>query len=113
MRRSLASRRFQDPPGGSIVPFLVRTLCRAALVLLAGATSLTAQSGTLRGTVADTAGTPVSSATVVVDGTGLRIATAASGSYEIRGVPAGTYTVRARAIGFQASGVQVAVAAGD
>ena len=92
---------------------LVRTTWCAALALVAGAASLAAQSGTLRGTVADTAGNPVSNATVVVDGTGLRISTAASGSYEIRGVPAGSYTVRARAIGFQASGVEVTVAASE
>jgi iron complex outermembrane receptor protein len=96
-----------------MVRSLVRTIFCVAGLLGAGAASLAAQSGTLRGSVADTAGNPVSNATVVVDATGLRISTAASGSYEIRGVPAGSYTVRARAIGFQASGVQVTVAAGD
>lgn len=95
---------------------MVRALVGSALVALgafvSGAPPLAAQSATIRGTVQDSAGQPVSNATVTVDGTGLRYATAATGSYEIRGVAAGTYTVRARAIGFQAAGVQVTVGAG-
>ena len=95
---------------------MLRALVGSLLVvagLLASATPLLAQSGVVRGTVHDSAGQAVSNATVTVDGTGLRYATAASGSYEIRGVPAGTYTVRVRAIGFQAAGVEVTVAGGD
>jgi iron complex outermembrane recepter protein len=96
-----------------VVRALVRSLLVFTPLLTVGAAPLLAQSGTIRGTVADSAGSPVANATVTVDGTGLRMATAASGSYEIRGVPAGTFTVRARAIGFQSSGVQVTVAAND
>ena len=59
--------------------------------------SAAAQAGTLRGTVADSSGAPLPNAAVTVEGTGLRATTGADGSYEIRGVPAGTYTVRARA----------------
>ena len=92
---------------------LVRPLACLLSLTLAGVSSLAAQSGTVRGTVSDSGGAPVTNATVTVDGTGLRMATAASGAYELRGVPAGTYTVRARAIGFQASGVQVTVPANE
>ena len=94
-----------------MVTALVRSTL-LAMAALAGAVPLAAQSGTVRGTVQDSAGQAVSNATVTVDGTGLRYATATSGSYEIRGVPTGTYTVRVRAIGFQAAGVQVTIAAG-
>ena len=96
-----------------MIATLVRVVLAPVAALAAAVLPLAAQSGTVRGTVADSAGNPVSNATVTVDGTGLRIATAASGSYEIRGVPPGAFTVRARAIGFQSSGVQVTVAAGE
>ncbi len=96
-----------------MVKSLVRITLGAALALGGFAASLPAQSGTIRGTVSDSANAPVANATVTVDGTGLRFATAASGSYEIRSVPPGSYTVRARAIGFQAAGVQVTVGPGE
>ncbi len=92
---------------------VVRTLLCVSLGLGAGAASALAQAGTLRGTVTDSAGSPIANATVTVDGTGLRFSTASSGTYDIRGVPPGTYTVRARAIGYQASGVQGAIGPGE
>lgn len=43
-------------------------------------------------------------ASISLEGTGLRATRGANGGYEIRGVPPGTYTVRARLIGFRAAG---------
>jgi iron complex outermembrane receptor protein len=82
----------------------------AALALFPA--GLAAQSGTLRGNVADSAGSPLSNASVTVEGTGLRISTGSSGGYELRGVPAGTHTVRVRSIGHQAATAEVTVPAG-
>jgi iron complex outermembrane recepter protein len=76
-------------------------------------TPLAAQNGTLQGTVSDSAGTTLPNATVSVEGTGLRGATGATGGYEIRGVPAGRYTVRVRLIGYQAGSAPVTIVAGE
>ena len=76
------------------------------------ATRLAAQAGTLQGSVTDSGGTTLPNASVTVEGTGLRATTGANGGYEVRGIPAGTYTVRVRLIGFQAGAERVTFAAG-
>jgi iron complex outermembrane receptor protein len=91
---------------------IVRTAAYAfAVVCLA--TPLMAQAGSIRGTVADSSGSPLSNASITVEGTGLRTTSGNQGEYEIRGVPAGQRTVRARLIGFQAASAGVTVAPGD
>jgi iron complex outermembrane receptor protein len=90
----------------------VRLLVCLLLVLLA-ASPLAAQSGTLQGTVSDSSGATLPNASVSVEGTGLRVTTRANGGYEVRGIPAGTYTVRVRLIGYRAATARVAVPAGD
>jgi iron complex outermembrane receptor protein len=87
-------------------------LLAVLLPLLLATAPLAAQSGTLQGTVTDSAGATLSNAAVTVEGTGLRATSGASGGYEIRGVPAGSFTVRARLIGFQASTARVTVEPG-
>src|SRR5687768_12817363 len=74
---------------------------------------LLAQSGTIRGTVEDSSGTGLANVSITVDGSGLRAASGSGGEYEIRGVPSGQRTVRARLIGFQAASATVTVTAGD
>ena len=81
--------------------------------LAVGAGPLAAQSGTVRGTVADGGGTPLPNATIVVEGTEARTVSGGRGTYELRGVPAGRYTMRVRLIGFQAATASVTVAGGD
>ncbi|MBA2459764.1 MAG: TonB-dependent receptor, partial [Gemmatimonadales bacterium] len=90
---------------------IVRTI--AVSVLALWPVALAAQSGTLRGSVTDSAGSPLSNATVTVEGTGLRTTSGGSGSYEIRGVPAGSHRVRARSIGHQLAEAEVTVTAGE
>lgn len=90
----------------------VRMVASILLVLLA-VTPLAAQSGTLQGTVSDSSGAALANASVSVEGTGLRGVTGSSGTYEVRGVPAGTHTVRARLIGYAASSASVTVRAND
>ena len=94
-----------------MLPRLVRLFAVMLTVLIAAA-PLAAQSGTLQGTVTDSAGTTLPNAAVTVEGTGLRATSGASGGYEVRGVPAGSFTVRARLIGFQAATARVTVEPG-
>jgi len=83
------------------------------LSLLAPATRLAAQGGggggTIRGHVADSAGAALARVAVSVDAIGARTTTDVQGNYEIRGVPAGTYTVRVRLLGYVPQSVQVTV----
>jgi iron complex outermembrane receptor protein len=82
-----------------------------AIVLLAcGATALAAQGGSIRGRVADPAGAPLPRAQVSVEGTGLRATSDDQGRYDIRGVGAGTYTVRVRLLGYVPQSARVTVA---
>ncbi len=83
-------------------------------LVLTVAAPLAAQGpGTIRGSVADSSGSPLSNASITVDGTGLRTTSGNQGEYEIRGVPAGQRTVRARLIGFRAASAAVTVVAND
>ena len=83
------------------------------LSLLAPATRLAAQGGggggTIRGHVADSAGAALARVAVSIDAIGARTTTDVQGNYEIRGVPAGTYTVRVRLLGYVPQSVQVTV----
>src|SRR5688500_16279863 len=83
------------------------------LAILLSPAALAAQSGSIRGSVTDTAGTPLSNASVTIEGTGLRTTTGTSGTYEIRGVPAGSHPMRARSIGYQSASARVEVAGGE
>jgi iron complex outermembrane receptor protein len=95
---------------------VIRHIVRAvAYVLVIGgtATPLLAQAGTLRGTVADSSGSPLPNASITIDGTALRTTSGNRGEYEVRGVPAGTRVIRARLIGFQAASAPVTVGSTD
>ncbi|MBX7117514.1 MAG: TonB-dependent receptor [Gemmatimonadaceae bacterium] len=91
---------------------LARALGALLLVTL-GAAEAQAQSGTVRGTVRDSAGAPVAGVILTVDRTQVRTQTAASGAYTLVGVPAGSQTVRARVIGFAPQAATVDVRAGQ
>src|SRR5688572_16853171 len=86
-----------------------RLILPALLVLATVAAPLSAQTGTVRGRVADSAGTPLTGASVIVEGTGLRTTSGSGGAYEVRGVPAGTRTLRARLIGYAAATTEINV----
>ena len=81
----------------------------AVLLSLLSLGRLAAQGGVIRGHVADSAGAPLARVTVGVDAVGATATTNDKGDYEIRGVPAGTYTVRARLLGYVAQTVRVTV----
>jgi len=87
------------------------TLITAAL-LCVGSTALAAQGGSIRGRVADPAGAPLARVQVTVEGTGLRATSDEQGRYDIRGVGAGTYTVRARLLGYVPQSARIVVGEG-
>jgi TonB-dependent starch-binding outer membrane protein SusC len=93
---------------------VVRRLIPALVgILICVAAPLGAQSGNIRGRVLDSASTqPLPNATVTVEGTQHRANSRTDGTYDLIGVPAGTYGVRARRIGYGSSVQQVTVTAG-
>jgi iron complex outermembrane receptor protein len=88
---------------------IVRMFLGLALTATAAA-PLSAQAGTIRGTISDSAGAGLANAAVTVDGTTLRAVSGSGGGYEIRGVPAGTHTVRVRLIGYNSASTEITVA---
>lgn len=72
-------------------------------------TTLTAQAATIRGRVVDSTGKTLAGVVVAVDGTTLRTVSTAQGSYQIRGLESGNYTVRARLIGYRPATALVSV----
>ncbi len=92
----------------------IRRFALLALALLAAPiASLAAQSGTVQGRILDSAGTVINGALVTAEGTTSRATSTALGKFTLRGVPAGTRTIRVRAIGYAPLDQAVTVAAGD
>jgi iron complex outermembrane receptor protein len=85
---------------------------RLTVLFLVHARSLAAQSGTIVGRVSDSAGAALQNASVTLDGTTLRATSGSQGRYELRGVGAGTYTLRVRLLGYVARAVSVSVGSG-
>jgi TonB-linked SusC/RagA family outer membrane protein len=86
----------------------------AFLALLTGAARPAAAqgTGTIQGTVTDAESGPVQGARVTVDGTSIGAATGADGRFVLRGVPAGSRTVRAAMLGYATAQRTVAVTDG-
>jgi iron complex outermembrane recepter protein len=91
---------------------IVRMLSGVLLAWIPWAAA-TAQAGSIRGTVSDSAGNPLGNASISVEGTGLRASTASSGEYEVRGISPGSYTVRVRLVGFVPGELAVTVGPGE
>jgi iron complex outermembrane receptor protein len=107
-------------------PFDMNTITNRVLRMLLGTAALClltaglgyAQSATLAGTVTDaTDGQPLAGANVVLmDDAGTMVAGGATnldGTYRITGIPAGTYEVAARFVGYGESNEEVTLAAGQ
>jgi iron complex outermembrane receptor protein len=75
--------------------------------------TLTAQDGMVRGRVTGADGQPLARAAVALDGTGFRTLADQTGRYALAGVPAGTYTLRVRLIGYATATAGVTVRQGE
>ncbi|MGZ3557044.1 MAG: carboxypeptidase-like regulatory domain-containing protein, partial [Gemmatimonadaceae bacterium] len=99
MRRSLRQR------------LIVFALLVSSLLLIPKAA--VAQGGTIRGKVADSTGAPIAQAVITLNPGGLRATSRDDGDYVISRVPSGTYTVRARRLGYATPSASVSVADGQ
>jgi iron complex outermembrane receptor protein len=72
-----------------------------------------AQTGTVRGRVLDSAGTPIPGAIITIDRSGVRTQAMSSGTYVLPGVPTGRQTVRARIISYSQVAADVTVRANE
>lgn len=97
---------------------VARSLCVLALAWAATAVPALAQSGSISGKVTDAAdGSPLAGANVLVIGPGGAMVTGAAatddGSYQIDSVPAGSYTLRGRFLGYQEYEQAVSISGGQ
>ena len=73
-----------------------------------------AETGTISGKVRDKdTGEPLPGASVIVEGTKLRTVTEDDGSYRIEGIPAGTYSVTAKMVGYMPLTTKVTIGTGE
>lgn len=102
-----------DEPGSTRGSGPRAVLALALLAMLFLAAPLAAQAGRIAGRVVNPQGEPVVAAQVAVQGSTLRASTDVGGRYTLAGVPAGTHTVTASALGYSSKTVTgVAVTAG-
>jgi iron complex outermembrane receptor protein len=94
------------------MPRVRKVTVTVAGLLLSPLLALTAQTGRIAGRVTDSAGGPLAGAVVSVEGTPFRTTAGSGGSYDLRGIPAGTHTVRVRLIGYTALITSLPVRAG-
>ncbi|MBA3341882.1 MAG: TonB-dependent receptor [Gemmatimonadaceae bacterium] len=85
----------------------------AVLLLLSMPFGAGAQGGSVHGRITDAGGSPVTGASLILDPGGWRARSNAQGEYTIAQVPAGTYTMRLRLIGFAAPATQVRITDGQ
>jgi TonB-linked SusC/RagA family outer membrane protein len=84
-----------------------------AITLLAVPSALAAQgTGTISGIVTDSAGAPLASARVSIDGTTAAAGTSEQGRYTLRGIAVGQRVVRARLLGYRVQEQTITVTAG-
>src|SRR5215216_5406441 len=96
----------------SVLKHVVRIVAYT-LALGCVAAPLAAQAGTIRGTVRDSTGAPLANASLTIEGSTVNATSGSQGDYELRGVPTGQETVRARLIGYASSIARVTVVAGQ
>ena len=85
-------------------------LAAALLLVVGGAPTLSAQTGSLQGRVVDSTGAAVVGALITVDGSGQRTVSISRGRYSLGGVQSGQRKLLVRAIGFVPDSFTVTVA---
>ncbi|HWN17684.1 MAG TPA: TonB-dependent receptor [Gemmatimonadales bacterium] len=87
------------------------------LLLLVGRTSTAAaqgdQTGSIAGTVVDDQGTPLGGAQVAIPGTTMGTQTRSNGEYVLQRVPAGSYSLQGRLLGYRPESAPVEVGVGQ
>src|SRR4051812_9937635 len=95
------------------LPAIRRFGVAAALLTVTASAAAAQATGTIRGRVIDGAtARPIADASVTLTGTRLGAVTNSAGDFSMLGVPAGTYEIAARRIGFGRTARQVVVTAG-
>ena len=102
-----------SPTRRSMAPSLLVPFVLAALTIAASRGAAQVPTGTVTGTVVDSAGAPIVNATVQRTGAPRTLTTDEKGAFRITDVPAGTATISARRIGFRPSSVEILVRAGE
>lgn len=92
--------------------FVLASIVGAFMAPVTGRAQPSAPTGVVAGVVRDSTGAGVAGVELVIERTGLRVASDELGGFRFVGVPAGTATIRARRLGFQPQSVDVSVAAG-
>ena len=92
---------------------LIGSAFRLVALLTAATSTLGAQTGSVRGSVSDDAGRPLSGARLSVVGSALAAESRADGTFELRVVPTGRQTVRAQRIGHRLAEQTVEVRSGE
>ena len=95
------------------MPRVFRVIAGLVVALMVLTLPLAAQAGTIRGDVRDSTGTLLGGVVVQVEGTVFRATSNSRGHYELRGVPTGTHSLRARRIGYQPTTVVMTVVGGE
>ncbi len=90
----------------------LRAAAAAVILVTAAVSILPAQGARVRGRVTDSAGAGLAGAVVTVEGTAFRAQAGAGGAYDLRNLPAGTHTLRARLIGHVPATATVTLAPG-
>ena len=86
----------------------------AAIALLSSPAPLSAQTGTIVGTVTEASSErPLESVQVFIEGTGIGTLTNASGRFLLVNVPVGEHTVTAELVGYRSASQTVTVSAGE
>ena len=95
------------------MPRATRGLAFAVGLSLLTSARVSAQTGTVQGRVTDSSGVAVVQASVIVEPAGPRTYSNDRGDYVLRGVPAGSYTMRVRRIGYDAGPIAITVIDGQ
>src|SRR5262245_11093776 len=90
-----------------------RLILSTVVLLLAPSMVFAQGTGTISGTIADSTGVPIPNARITVDGATKATTSGSTGEFTLTGMAAGTYTIRARLIGFREQSQPVTVTAGQ
>src|SRR5262245_7624171 len=90
-----------------------RLILSTVVLLLAPSMVFAQGTGTISGTIADSTGVPIPNARITVDGATKAATSGSTGEFALTGMAAGTYTIRARLIGFGEQSQSVTVTAGQ